>query len=240
MKELAKLFPFDTYDVRARIIPAVLAVLPIGFLAVSWFPDVFSAFGWPLGIVSSCGLAMLATQLGRHLGKKREPELFRLWGGPPTTRILRHRDHHLNAHTKARYHQKLRDIVPDIKLPDSQREAADPDAADRVYESCVDFLREKTRDQARFGLVHEENMNYGFRRNLWAMKGVGVTSSLVGLAGILLPTVLECRVASVEPLAIGTLVITGLLLWTIRVNISWVEVAANLYAERLLAACDEL
>ncbi len=47
--------------------------------------------------------------------------------------------------------------------------------AKRLY----NYLRENTRDKEKFGLVYAELIGYGFRRNLWGMKKLGVTLSIM-------------------------------------------------------------
>jgi hypothetical protein len=107
---------------------------------------------------------MLVSQVGRHLGKLKEKELFRLWGGPPTTKLLRHR--HAPNHVRlARLHSDLQQLTG-LTFPTSEAEAANPGDADSVYEAAVDYLRNETRDPGRFALVFDELCNYGFRRNL--------------------------------------------------------------------------
>src|SRR5947208_9959356 len=74
-------------------------------------------------------------------------------------------------------------LVRDVKLPTSEEEAADPEGADQRYEACVRFLRNATRDRSTFPLVFAENVNYGFRRNLWGMRSAGIACSAVSALG---------------------------------------------------------
>jgi hypothetical protein len=62
-----------------------------------------------------------------------------------------------------------------------EEELLNPDYALDCYDSCGDLLREKTRDKDKFSLIFQENMNYGFRRNLWGMKTLGIFTSLMGI-----------------------------------------------------------
>ena len=76
----------DAYVLRARIAPVTLAALPVivVFLAdLVWLDDLGE-----LTFAGILGLAVLTllAQLGRDRGKRLEPDLFRSWGGPPTTR----------------------------------------------------------------------------------------------------------------------------------------------------------
>ena len=151
-------------------------------------------------------------------------------------------DDHLNATTKARYYQKLQELLPAVRLPDAKQERMDPDAADRMYESCVHFLREKTRNRERFPLIFDENVSYGFRRNLWAMKSLGIVSTLLGVAGTALRVLFDSRAGNLEPVTVGALIVNVVLfvMWVAVIDTDWVKVAADAYAERLLASCDEL
>jgi hypothetical protein len=87
----------------------------------------------------------------------------------------------------ARRHRLLQRVVGDDRpLPDSEQEAADPGAADKIYETATGVLRVQTHaDRDRFSLVHAELASYGFRRNLVGPKPYAIV------------------------MAVGTLVLTG-------------------------------
>ena len=120
---------------------------------------------------------------------------------------------------------------------------ADPDAADKVYESCIHFLRERTRDYGQFPLVLDENMNYGFRRNLWGWKPLGIASCAIGLLaslGRLGWEIYRAHEVSVIPAVAAVVIGLMLAVWTLAVNPAWIKLAADAYAQRLLAACENL
>lgn len=233
----------DKYTVRARLLPALLVALPIGLATVTWFPG--GVFGWGAvwGLVTWSGGTMLLAQLARDAGKRKERQLFESWGGKPTTRMLRHGDT-ANAVTLGRRHKKLESLLRDVKLPTPEEEAGNPSAADEVYETCITFLREKTRDTKEFALVFEENCNYGFRRNLWGMKPIGLSLVLLGLVAILTAPFTEAIARSGGTLALagitGGLNLMLVLSWLFVLKPNWVRVAAEAYAERLLEACERL
>src|SRR5262249_34016597 len=126
--------------------------------------------------------SVLLGQLGRHSGQRKELRLFELWGGTPTTERLRHNGAK-NPTVLDRTHKKLKTLMR-TTLPTVAEESADPAAADEVYEACIRFLRDETRDRGKFNLVFEENCNYGFCRNLWGLKPLGITVSVLGLVAI--------------------------------------------------------
>lgn len=220
---------FDAYDRRARLSPALLAALP---LAVSIVPLAQELSAWwtvTAPLLAYCGGTYLLAQLARDRGKRIEPRLFRRWGGPPATRLLRHRGAR-NPVAVARRHAQLARVVPDLHLPSLAEEAADPLGADQVYEVAVDYLRDATRDDEKFPLVFKEICNYGFRRNLYGLRSYGAVAAVLGVAASV-PT------SAFGPLALNLL---ALLLWFSVVTPTWVRVAADAYAERLLATPDHL
>jgi hypothetical protein len=131
----------------------------------------------------------------------------------------------------------------EICLPTAEREKANPADADAAYATCGDYLLAKTRDKERFQLLFQENVNYGFRRNLWAMKTVGITISILSLVALALITRIESRAGAVPWFAnLSAIAIVALLLtwWVVRITPSWVKIVADAYAIRLLGSIDEL
>ena len=232
----------DPYVRRARLQPALLAALPLALAALSYSPDGLRGWGllWTI-IVASGGTALLA-QIARDRGKKKEASLFQRWGGKPTTRLLRHRDAP-NDIVLVRRHTFLQKAIADIHIPTANAERENPERADQVYEACTSYLIEKTRDKELFPLVFEENCNYGFRRNLWGMKPLGMTTSAIGFLAIGLLVVLDIQTrAPVPPIAFVCAGVSLLLFlgWIGWFTPSWVKVAADSYAERLLSSFEIL
>ncbi len=235
----------DTYTRSARLMPALLVFLPIGLAAGAWttkFADSKTAGGL-VTLATSFGLASLLAQVGRDAGKKRQDQLYTSWGGKPTTVMLRHRTGAFNRHTLARYHAKLGALIPELRLPSEEQERGDPAAADEVYEACIDYLLAHTRDQSKFRLVFEENVNYGFRRNLWGMKAAAIAIDLLAL--VLMGTRAisgNGGLPSVDATWIAALILNAILLawWLIRIRPAWIRSAADAYARQLIAACDQI
>jgi hypothetical protein len=238
--EVARLL--DLYTVRARLLPALIAALPLGIATLAWFPTGILGWGavWAL-IVWSGGTVLLA-EVGRDAGKRKEPGLFASWRGKPTTRLLRHHGA-ANRPLLARRHARLAALTG-IVAPTAEAEAADPRAADETYEAWCTSLRDRTRDRKQFDLIFAENCSYGFRRNLWGMKPVGTVLAVAGLAAV-------AAVPWLDPSAraaprIGAVVVTGainallLLGWLLVIRPAWVRGPAEAYAERLLEACERL
>jgi len=232
----------NSYVRRARLQPAMLVALPLALATLAISPNGIVGWGTVWSLFVFCGGTALMAQMARDLGKQKEPGLFQSWGGKPTTRLLRHRDAP-NASLLDRRHRKLQSLVPGIQIPSVADELAYPRAADDTYDSCTAFLLEKTRKKESFPLIFEENCNYGFRRNLWGMKPLGIATSLIGTVAIAVALTIGYRnggALSATTLACGALNLLLLLAWLIWFTPAWVRIAADAYAERLLASCESL
>lgn len=234
---------FDIYTWRARIVPAFLVFLPLAIAVFLWIPDIL-LIGRLAGIVlGPLGVAMLMAQIGRDRGYKKQPQLWLKWGGAPTTQLLRHRNSESNPVLRDKYHRKFKELQPELEIPTPEEEERDPQKADHIYEACVRHLITRTRDRKQFPLIFHENVNYGFRRNLWGMKLFGTLFALIGLAACGLNLWLNWkntqRIAGEA--AISGIVNLGLLLfWLFWVTPSWVRIPADAYSARLFESCEHL
>src|SRR5882762_2600645 len=236
-------FPLDKYTYQARLLPALITFTPIGFAIAAWFPAETATWNWLGTLFISLGLAALLSQFSRDLGKRKESWLFQQWSGIPTTKMLAYHSSKLNSITLERYHSKLQTVLPELRIPTSIEEAKNHSAANRIYDSCVHFLRESTRDQKQFPVVFAENINYAFRRNLWASKPYGIPSSLGGIVSCGLAIILRWHgnPSGLLLSIVGTALSAVLLfLWWVVFNPKWVRIPADAYAERLLGSLDNL
>ncbi|MYD86275.1 MAG: hypothetical protein F4130_09505 [Acidobacteria bacterium] len=223
------------------LLPFVVA----GILFVPWLQTAWKAV---FSAAVSCGLLTLLMHVGRHTGRDAQDRLFRVWDGTPSAAMLRHRDTRIQPTTKARYRAFLERSIPNLKLASPGEESADPDRAEDGYASATSWLRAQTRDRRRFGLLFSENVSYGFRRNVWALKpfALGLDAAILAVAvaqivgiwtGCSGNWLADADAASWIVVALATLHAATYLTW-IRPN--WVRPAAESYARQLLAACDAL
>jgi hypothetical protein len=226
----------DTYSRKARLMPVLLLFLPIGLTIAGWPGTTLGPWGPLMGLFTPFGLMSLLPHLGRDMGKKKEPKLYGQWGGKPTVRFLRHADSGINSVTKALYHLKLEKMLPDLRVPTPEMEAAEPDKADGIYEAYGNYLIARTRDSKVYQLLFAENVSYGFRRNLWAMRPVGITIALIGLFACAGKLIADAGQGAMSMLLIvaTTLNAVLLVLWVVRIKSEWVRLAAEEYAKRLL------
>lgn len=227
---------FNTYSLKARVYPSVIVLLPCFILAIVYVTNVelyyhyFTSFAC-LGVFS-----FVLAQIGRDNGKKKENGLFKHWGGKPTSMILRHSNDHLDVHTKKRFHTKLEQTIPDIKIPTHEEEMENLQAADVIYDSCTKFLISKTRDTGKYSLLFKENINYGFRRNLWGMKTWAI--GIIAICILVHSFMMTQEFTSIETVNTKDWMLLGIfilfaLFWSLMVNREWVKTTALAYAERL-------
>jgi hypothetical protein len=235
--------PFDRYTYRARVLPVLIVCAPLAFAVATWFPDDWDRWRPVLAVLMTFGITAILPHLARDLGREKEPQLFRNWHGPPTRRLLSHQASRLDANTLARRHARLGVLISGIKIPSAHDEATNPVSAAQIYDSCVLYLRENTRDAEEFPLVLAENINYGFRRNLWASKSIGLPIAAMGTAACVVSIAMKFSGDRHGLLfgSVAALLCVGLLaVWIRTINESWVRRAAKEYADRLIGTLDKL
>lgn len=230
----------DGYEWRARVAPAALVLAPLVVVA-------FAAFGRPtfvsgaVTVVTAAGLVYALTHLVRELGYSKQLRLWAQWGGAPTTSLLRWSGTR-NEHAQARRHQAV-ERATGMSLPSRDDESASPADADQRYEAAVEGLRAVARGE-NFAYLLKQNANYGFRRNVYGCKTIGIVVALTsGLAAMALAYAAfrgwYLRDRSTQ-LALAT---TGstlwLAMWTL-VTPKFVHAAAESYASALLEAADQI
>lgn len=173
--------PFDAYTMKARLVPAIIAGAPaFAFAAifVSW-----GRLGLTHAIAGTALTVLFAAfaDVARRRGKAIEPKLIERMGGLPATTTLRHRDDTYDADTKAGLHAFIAAKLGK-PAPTAAEEAADPAAADSYYARGATWLRENTRNPNKFNILLNENISYGFRRNLLGLKLPGFLLNAVIVA----------------------------------------------------------
>ena len=159
----------DTYSIKARLAPALVAIVPVLALSVVAVP--WNQFSVPQSAAASLVAVLFigASDLARRRGKRIERRILRANAGQPMATTLRHRDPTIDPMLKRRYLDWLGEQLKEAP-PTHNEELENKAAADAFYSRCTVILRDRTRDANRFKLVFEENVTYGFRRNLLGLK----------------------------------------------------------------------
>ena len=231
----------DTYDIKARLWPALLAAMPLALALAT----ILNLEWWRTSLVtgaSGIGLTFMLGQVARVLGSRLEPAMFAQWGGKPSVTILRHTNDYLNMHTKTEYHRNIA-LLFDVPMPTKMEEIDNPQKAEAAFEAATVALRGATRDHKKFSLLFKENVSYGFCRNMRGLKPVGLFTTLCGasIAGIRLYSD-HAAGLSVSVFAAVTAGASLLMLyvWLAIVTLEWPKAAAYAYADRLLEASTTL
>lgn len=229
---------FDYYSFRARLQPALVTLLPaaVGIFAwtgpgVKWQSALWTLFG------TAGGTYFLAV-LARNYGKGIEPRLWQSWGGAPTTQLLRHSGP-ANPVMRERWHKTLSKLLG-RPFPTREQETADRGGADEIYNAAVKVQIGKTRDTKKYNLLFKENIHYGFCRNLFAMRAIGIfisaSSLIISCAGGV--WFIHVGDPQIRPWACAATTVAILALWSFVVKSEWVKIPAFAYAERLFESTE--
>jgi hypothetical protein len=234
-----KIGVLDEYSRNARLKPAFLVLLPVAIVLAS-FKQNYSLLLGGISATTVSGLTFLLAQLGRDRGKLKEPSLFVRWGGKPSVVKLRHRDGTVGSRTLGRYHAAGASALGE-PFPTKEQEMLNPTEADALYQAYCDLLLEKTRNKEAFPLVFAELTNYGFRRNLWGMKAIGVFLAAICflVEGVRIAVTYHLT-STLNKTLIPFVVIEGIVVlsWVVLITPTWVRLAADAYARSLLASCE--
>jgi hypothetical protein len=229
----------DEYERRARLLPGLLAVAPVAVLVLAFGLDKAPVVTTLLSLLIAIGGPVLLSQFVRSKGKAVEEQLYADWGGIPTTQLLRLDGFGQDALRVQRRTELERAVA--VTLPTLEDEQANPEASDRRYEAAVARLRERTRAGDDFNLIKVEVRNYGFERNLFALRFVGVIVSSAALVAIASAIILHVTVGQQTASGLSgglAIAVLALLLaaWILYPSPNRVKAAAYVYAERTLDA----
>lgn len=230
---------FDHFTFRARLQPAFLSALPVAIGILAWSQPESRGMYAVWSILTGAGFPFFLSTEARNRGKALEPELYKQWGGIPTTQLLRHSGP-ANSVLRDRWHNKLSKLVGKT-FPTSAEEAQKPLDADSLYEAATKLVIEKTRNVKQFPFVYRDNVNYNFCRNLLGLKKIGLGASSVGLLVSFLAGLRSCFTSQTEYWPWACTIICALFAIGWRgITPSWVKVPAFSYAEHLFAALDKI
>jgi hypothetical protein len=171
----------DAYDVKARVAPGLIIALPL-MVAVFYAAPIVTS--WPIFTASGvCSLAMLygLSHFVRARGKAIEAKLWDEWGGPPSTRFMRHRDTTFGSDLKTSIRQALvKKFSSGLLSPDE--EARNPGRADKAIVDAFRQVRSYLRQHDPDGLWFKHDIEYGFCRNLLACREPWVVVALCATA----------------------------------------------------------
>lgn len=235
-----KVLGMDRYDRNARMHPALLTMLPAFLFVLVWFPEVWTLFGAAAALVVASGVLYALTRLVRRLGHGVERRLGERVGRRHTAQLLSLVDDRLSVSMKSRCRTFIESKSGE-RLPSMEEEERDPRSAGDERLVAVKWLLEYTRPKAAETLLLDENISYGFARNLLGMKPFGLV-----VTGLVCATSVWFLASTPTG---STLFLSGCLLcgasllvfalWLLLVTEASVERASQIYAEKILSLCLE-
>ena len=230
----------DRYDRNARLNPVILTLLPAFLFVFVWFPEIWTLFGMITSTVVASGFLYLLTQLVRILGHGVERKLGKRVGRLHTAQLLSLTDDRLSTLMKSRCRTFI-EIKGSVILPSIEEEENDPKSADDKRLTAVKWLLEYTWPEAKNTLLLNENISYGFARNLLGLKPFGlIITGHVCIISIWFLTgtpydsttfLVGCLLCGISLLAFAS--------WLFVVTETSVERSSQIYAEKILSLCLE-
>ena len=227
----------NSYNLKARVYPVILSLIPIIFIGSVYSFHLQSYYQALTSLGITTALYFLFSQLGRDKGKALEKEMWKKWGGTPTTQILRFSNDIIDKHTKNKYHHKLKELTGIGNELNEEFEKNLPEKADKIYQSWTKFLLSKTRDTKKYSLLFQENINYGFRRNLLGLKGIAILIIvLLMISSFIYSFIINEYIVTIssELLISEIILVLILIFWLGIVKENWIKTVAFSYAERLM------
>ena len=231
---------FDKYERRARSFPGLLAVAPIAIVVSTLGWKKYAAVAIAAGVVVAAGGTYLLTLLVRHYGRSIQSGLWAKWDGAPTTRFLRSRGLEGNQVQRDNWRSAVAKVTS-VTLLTPDQEASNPVLADQTIEAAVGQLT-RLSQSTDYLLVKEENINYGFERNLYGTRWWGrlisaaccvLLAVALGLGSVRLGGVRVSSNALAAGLIIDALFLVG---WLWVPSEGRAKDAADRYATELLKA----
>lgn len=233
------------YERKARLYPVFLCLLPLVGVAVGVYGIKLEGREVLASMAISVGIFFLLANISRESGKRLEPQLYRQWGGTPTTQVQRHRDKRIDRVTKAGHHSFLATKIG-VGYPLEGDEISNPTGADEVYAAGTRWLIGATRDIARFDLLFAENIEYGYRRNAYGLRWIGVllcaaaiiwclvAEGALSSSGLNVPEMTKLSSGATCSLLLSAVM---LIVWLFFFTAASVKSAAFAYADALFGAC---
>ena len=224
---------FDYYELRARVIPAVLVFLPLILSSISVTYALSGSVPWATGSsVVAIAVTYALSFIVRGLGRRVETVLWAKWDGPPSTRFMRWADDFFSPEAKQEYHKAIHSEFG-IRLKDETEEHRDPSQADKLIMDTFRQVRSLVRIEDGKGVWNAHNAEYGFLRNIFGSRFLWLTLSLLGtiLCGYLF-CITGIGVALVSVIINGFLALLALLCCSLYTQmIEFIKQVADRYAE---------
>lgn len=179
LKELSK--HFEHYAIHARFMPVFVVIFPLVLTILAWYPQAKTVLGGAMTLLISFGVMSFLSIYVSNLGNDLQDKYFKSWGGAPSTLLLLPGNKELDRYTKQRYFKWLNSKCIGLGLPESIDDQGDSEELYEKIRSAGNYMREYTRDRKKYSQVYNDNVAYGFARNIVAIRIAGLVISSVSL-----------------------------------------------------------
>lgn len=228
---------FDRYDIRARICALVFVVSPFlldAYILVDAVRNISFTAIITAVLIASSGLFSCWIRYSGNAASR----------GDYIAEFLLPESSAISTTSRERYWKKLQDLEPSFSGLSSDNATKRKETA----ESVSPWLREQTRT-GEFKLIQEENMNYGFIRNVFSVKSIFLwTFSIYSLLLISVAIITNLDLSlkdylmtiPTEHVVCGIIHITTYLIWFFGVTPRILDFSARKYAMAVIRAIDKL
>ena len=226
-----KLDIFDAYNIRARLSASVILLAPIAITLFLCIEELRSFASCSVVLFIVVAFTNYVPIIQRRLYKQKA------FSTNYAAKMLLPQDTTFDEVTKKRYYKKLASLDETFLLFNSSDNCEELQSC---CESAVIYLRSCTRENR---LVQEENINYGFCKNLLANKVIGIIicAFSIGFAALysLIPFNGIINIPAQNWFAFASDCFL-LLFWIFGLNETMLKDAAIQYAKALIMAVDTL
>lgn len=220
----------DEYEIRARIIPSLIILLPLMIPIYLFVQDVMATIA-SLVFSGTIFFSFLYTVsfFVRKNGSNLEKKLWAQEGASPSTRILRWSDNTLSPNTKKQLHEAVKQYCH-IDLASKEEEQNDPIESDKKIQDAFNQVKNLVYYDDPNGKWNKFNAEYGFNRNLLGSKWYWFASTIIGIVFSWVLWCYTCNLYYIYGLIINFLLFFMALLWTAYLLPNFVVDPANYYA----------
>ncbi|WP_075186528.1 cellulose-binding protein [Teredinibacter haidensis] len=179
LKELSR--HFEHYAIHARFMPVFVVLFPLVLTIFAWYPQAKTVLGGTMTLLISFGVMSFLSIYISNLGNDLQDKYFMRWGGAPSTLLLLPNNQELDRYTKQRYFIWLNRKCGGLDLPETLDDQVDSEGLYEKIRSVGNFMREYTRDRKKYIQVYNDNVAYGFARNIVAIKIAGLVIASISL-----------------------------------------------------------
>ena len=179
LNELSK--HFEHYAIHARFMPVFVVLFPLVLVVLAWYPLAKTILGGAMTLFISFGIMSFLSIYISNLGNDSQDKYFKKWGGAPTTLLLLPNNKELDRYTKQRYFKWLNRKCSGLDLPETLDAQVESEELYEKIRSAGNYMREYTRDRKKYSQIYNDNVAYGFARNIVAIKKAGLIIASISL-----------------------------------------------------------